>query len=88
MIRISLRWWDDVEFKFLRAVVLSEPELVVLRVELDVNDIVYRELEGLECGVEFFDGVGPCVAVCGDEVAAMADVGVVEVVVGCFYAVF
>ena len=80
--------WNDVQLKFLRAVVLAEPQFVVLRVKLDVDDIVDCEWEGLESGVEFLDGVGPGVSVCGDKVAAVADVCVVEMVIGCFYAVF
>lgn len=55
MIGISLRRRDEIEFEFLRAVVLSEPELVVLGVEFDVDDVVDGELEGFERGVEFFD---------------------------------
>ena len=88
MVGISLRRRHDVQLKLLRAVVLAEPQFAVLGVELDIDDVVDSEGEGLECGVELLDRVRPGVAVGGDEVAAVADVGVVEMVVRCFYAVF
>lgn len=88
MVRIALGRRHDVQLKLLRAVVLAESQFVVLGVELDVDDVVDCEWEGLESGVEFLDGVGPGVSVGGDQVAAVTDVRVVEMVIGCFYAVF
>jgi hypothetical protein len=63
------------------AVVFAELDCLVLGVVLDVYGVVGGEVEALTGGVKLLGGVGPGVAIGGDEVAAVADVAVVEVVV-------
>ena len=82
VVGVILRGRRDCQLELVVAGILSESDEARLGVILHVDDIVDGELEGFEGAVEGLDRVGPAVAVGADQVAAVADVRVVEMVVG------
>ena len=87
MVDVASRWSYDGQFVLILilALVLPETDLQVDGVELDVDCIVGCKGEALARRVEFLDGVGPGVAVSRNQITAMADVAIVEVVVRRLY---
>jgi len=76
-------WWRiDCKLEGVVSEILSESELPCCRIIFNVNNVIDSELECLKCRVEFFCWMRPTVAIRWYQVTSVADVRIVEVIIG------
>lgn len=88
MIAVSRGGSNHVQFEFLWALVFSKSQFAVFRIVLNVDYVVYIKLESFKGRVQLLDWVGPTVTIGWNEVAAVAYVRVVKMIIGDFNEIF